>query len=68
MQKGADINGDIITNPDVDKPPKEEVCHVLVAFSELVSTNFQYQSRLCICYYCVSLLLLEEIGSFDEWN
>ena len=29
MQKGADINGDIITNPDTDKPPKssdEEVC------------------------------------------
>ncbi len=22
MQKGADINGDIITDPDADKPPK----------------------------------------------
>ncbi len=29
MQKGADINGDIITDPDADKPPKpseDQVC------------------------------------------
>ena len=35
MQKGADINGDIITNPDADKPPKssdEEVCFQIFLF------------------------------------
>ena len=45
MQKGADINGDIITDPNADKPPKPAEGQVCLKAWTFVKeyVNFSYK-------------------------